>query len=485
MPDVSVQQTFAPKGKILVIDDEETILESLTVLLEDERYEVSTALTGKRGLDMMAVQAFDLVLLDLMLPDISGLDVLKKVRLQDQITPVVMLTAYGSIETAVAATKSGASNFCTKPWNNEKLLLEIASTIERRRLEQENFHLKNTLRERYSFSNIVGKSERIRRVFDLVEQIASSRSTVLIQGDTGTGKELLAKAIHANSQRSECPFISVDASAIQVDYLEVAFFGDVNNTSINSRQPHQGYFTAADSGTIFIDEINTLDANMQAKLLQVIQERECIPVGSSKPVKVDIRIVAATSSDLEKLVQDGVFRKDLYYRLNVIQINLPLLRERVEDIPLLIEYFFDRYCLENERFVDSTKRSTLHFSPSAMKLLLNYSWPGNVRELENVVERATALATEAEVQAELLPESILGFDGVQHMPMPVTIKPAAGASLFEIVEEFERRVILEELEKSEWSQTEAAKRLHMALSTLNQKIQRLHIDVKRHRGLTQ
>ena len=485
MPEASAERALTSKGKVLIIDDEDAILESLETLLELEQYEVATASTGGAGLDALDAKTFDLVLLDLMLPDISGLDVLKEVRSRDQETPIVMLTAYGSIETAVSAIKLGATDFCTKPWNNEKLVLEIDRTIERRRLERENAHLKNVLKARFSFSNIIGKSEGMQRVFDLVGQVSPSRSTVLIHGDSGTGKELIAKAVHANSPRVGRPFVPINTGSIPVDLLESTLFGHVRGAFTGAEQTRRGHFDVADGGTVFLDEIGTLGPETQAKLLRVIQEREFVPVGSTETVKVDVRIVAATNDNLEKLVQDGTFREDLYYRLNVIQINLPPLRERVEDIPLLVEHFFDKYCRENERFLDSTGRSTLRFSPAAMKLLMNHNWPGNVRELENVVERATVLATEPEVGADLLPESLLGPDGVERMRMPVTFKPAAGASLFEIVEEFERRVILEELEKAGWSQTEAAKRLRMALSTLNQKIQRLDIDVKRRRDLAQ
>ena len=485
MPEASAERALTSKGKVLIIDDEDAILESLETLLELEQYEVATASTGGAGLDALDAKTFDLVLLDLMLPDISGLDVLKEVRSRDQETPIVMLTAFGSIETAVSAIKLGATDFCTKPWNNEKLVLEIDRTIERRRLERENAHLKNVLKARFSFSNIIGKSEGMQRVFDLVGQVSPSRSTVLIHGDSGTGKELIAKAVHANSPRVGRPFVPINTGSIPVDLLESTLFGHVRGAFTGADQTRRGHFDVADGGTVFLDEIGTLGPETQAKLLRVIQEREFVPVGSTETVKVDVRIVAATNDNLEELVQDGTFREDLYYRLNVIQINLPPLRERVEDIPLLVEHFFDKYCRENERFLDSTGRSTLRFSPAAMKLLMNHNWPGNVRELENVVERATVLATEPEVSADLLPESLLGPDGVERMRMPVTFKPAAGASLFEIVEEFERRVILEALEKAGWSQTEAAKRLRMALSTLNQKIQRLDIDVKRRRDLAQ
>ena len=485
MPRPSSESAKKAKGRILIIDDEDVILESLETLLELEQYEVSTASDGAAGIAALDSKSFDLVLLDLMLPDRSGLDVLEDVRSRDRETPIVMLTAYGSIETAVQAIRFGATDFFTKPWNNEKLLLEIDQHIQRRSLERENAHLKSVLKARFSFSNIIGKSDAMQRVFDLVGQVAPSRSTVLVHGDSGTGKELIAKAIHANSPRAGKPFVPVNTGSIPLDLLESTLFGHVRGAFTGAIQTRRGCFDVADGGTIFLDEISTLGVDTQAKLLRVIQEREFMPVGASQSVKVDVRIVAATNDDLEKLVADGSFREDLYYRLNVIQVKLPALRERREDIPLLVGHFFDKYCQENERFLDANGHSSLRFSPAAMKILMNHNWPGNVRELENVVERAVVLATAPEVGADLLPETLLGPGGAETMRMPVTFKPAAGASLFEIVEEFERRVLLEELEKAGWSQTEAAKRLRVALSTLNQKIQRLNIDVKRQREQSQ
>ncbi len=485
MPKAPSQAPRESKGKILIIDDEDAILESLETLLELEEYEVATAATAGSGVAALESTAFDLVLLDLMLPDRSGLEVLEDVRTTDQETPIVMLTAYGSIETAVQAIKLGANDFFTKPWNNEKLLIEIDQTITRRRLERENAHLKSVLKKRFGFANIIGKSESMQRVYDLVGQVAPSRSTVLIHGDSGTGKELIAKALHANSPRAGKPFVPVNTGSIPIDLLESTLFGHVKGAFTGAFQTRRGCFDVANGGTIFLDEVGTLEIETQAKLLRVIQEREFMPVGSTATVKVDVRIVAATNVNLEQQVREGAFREDLYYRLNVIEINLPPLVERMEDIPLLTEHFFDRYCQENERFLDANGRSTLRFAPEAVRVLMDHPWPGNVRELENVVERAVVLATEPEVAVDLLPESLLGSDGSSRVRVPANFKPAAGASLYEVVEEFERRLIMEELEKCGWSQTETAKSLRVALSTLNQKIQRLNIDVKRMRELVQ
>jgi DNA-binding NtrC family response regulator len=473
------------KGKILIIDDEPEIRESLETLLELENYAVVSAPDGKTGLNLLAARAVDLVLLDLMLPDLSGIDVLERIREQDHETPVVVLTAYGSVENAVAAIKCGANDFLTKPWNNDKLLLEIDQTITRSRLERENAQLKSQLRQRYSFSNIIGKSVSMQRVFDLVAQVAPSRSTVLIHGESGTGKELIAKAIHAYSPRVDKPFVAVNTSSIPVDLIESALFGHVRGAFTSAIASRKGYFELASGGTLFLDEIGTLGLDTQAKLLRVIQEREFMPVGSNETVRIDVRIVAATNDDLANLVEEERFRKDLYYRLNVIEIKLPPLRERREDIPLLSEHFLNKYSQENQRFLEGNGRSKLRFAAEALQILLDHDWPGNVRELENVVERAVVLATQPEIPAELLPESLLGPNGFEHPRIPANFKPAAGASLHETVDDFERQVILEALEQCNWSQTEAAKRLNVALSTLNQKIQRLNIDIKKRKGRNQ
>jgi DNA-binding NtrC family response regulator len=473
------------KGSILIVDDEEAIRESLETLLELEGYSVTLAQDAAAGLEALGRVAFDLVLLDLNLPDRSGLEVVEEIRQTDKETPVILLTAYGSVENAVAAIKLGANDFFTKPWNNDKLLIELERTIAQRRLQRENIALKDTLRERYSFSNIIGKSERMRQVFEIVGQVAPTRSNVLIRGDSGTGKELIAKAIHANSPRNGMPFVAINTGSIPVDLLESTLFGHVKGAFTGATYSNKGHFKTADRGTLFLDEIDTLSLETQAKLLRVIQEREFIPVGSTETIKVDVRIVAATNVDLDELVAEGGFREDLYYRLNVIQIKLPPLRERREDIPLLAEHFFTKYCRENKRFLNDQERSELRFSPEAMRVLMDHNWPGNVRELENVVERAVVLARSQEVPVELLPESLLASNGIHQVRVPANFKPAAGASLHEITEEFERRLITEELEKCGWSQTECAKHLQVALSTLNQKIQRLNIDVKRKRELAQ
>lgn len=479
MPKARSVPAQSPRATLLLIDDEEEIRESLRTLLELEDYRVETAATAEEGLSELRAHLFDLVLLDYMLPDKTGLEVLDELREIDHETPVVMLTAYGSVETAVQAVKKGANDFFTKPWNNEKLLLEIDRILRGRHLESENARLRAELRQKYSFSNLIGKSEAMQRVFELIAQVAPSRANVLIQGESGTGKELIARAIHSNSPRTDDIFLPANTGSIPVDLLESTLFGHIKGSFTGAFQTQKGYFERADEGTLFLDEIGTLNLETQAKLLRVLQEREFIPVGANEPIRVDVRIIAATNADLAQLKQTGEFREDLYYRLNVIQINLPPLRERKEDIPLLVDHFLDKYCRENERFLNSDGRSELSFKAEALQILMDYNWPGNVRELENVVERAVVLARDPEIAADLLPESILAAGGVRRVRLPEQFTPSAGASLYEIVEEFERRLITEELQKCNWNQTECAKHFHVALSTLNQKIQRLNIDVKK------
>ena len=465
------------KGRILIVDDEEAIRDSLSTLLDLEGYESQTAEDAAEGLLALHSESFDLVLLDLMLPDRSGLEVVEEIRKTDSGTPILMLTAYGSVENAVQAIKGGANDFLTKPWNNDKLLLEIEKSIRQHRLEVENAELRDALRRTSSFANLIGKSEVMRRVFELVAQVAKSRSTVLIHGDSGTGKELIARAIHSHSPRAGGSFVAVNTGSIPIDLLESRLFGHVRGAFTGATQTQKGCFDRADGGTIFLDEVGTLGLETQAKLLRVIQEREFMAVGSTETVRVDVRIVAATNVNLQSLIEQGQFREDLYYRLDVIPIDLPPLRERLEDVPLLVEHFFTKYCQENGRFLDQEQRSTLHFSAEAMNVCMNYAWPGNVRELENVIERAVVLAAGPEVPVEALPDALLASNGIERPRIPSNFKPSAGASLPEIMEEFERRLLSDELEKCGGSQTECAKRLRVALSTLNQKIQRLHVPV--------
>lgn len=471
--------TAAARGRILVIDDESEIRESLETLLEMEGYTVDLAGNAAEGERALNSRAYDLVLLDMMMPDRSGLDVLSDFRQRDRDTPVFLVTAYASVESAVRALKLGANDFVSKPWNNDKLMIEIQRVIDSQRLASENRLLKRVLKQRYNFPSIIGKSDRMLRMLDLVEQVAPSRSTILITGETGTGKELVAKAIHYSSPRADAPFITVNCASIPTELLESTMFGHLKGAFTSASQTKKGSFEVANKGTIFLDEIGTIGQEIQAKLLRVIQEREFTPLGSTDTVKVDVRILAATNSDLRELVKEGKFREDLYYRLNVINIPLPALRERKEDIPPLIEFFFDKYCQDNGRFLDSRNKAQLRFAPEAMQVLMEHNWAGNVRELENIVERAVVLASDVIVPVDVFPDYLLQASGIRlrrdNGPLP------ADASLFEIVADYERRVIIERLEQCGWSQTEAAENLRVPLSTLNQKIKRLSIEIKKQR----
>src|ERR1700688_3579513 len=475
-PDVSTPEIT--HGHILVIDDEPDIRESLEVLLSSEGYRVELAGNAIDGLKRLETSTYDLVLVDLMMPDKSGMEVLEEIRMRDRETPLFMITAYGSIEVAVEALKRGANDYFAKPWDNEKLLIEIDNMIAKRRLERENTELKRALRQRYSFPNIVGKSERMLKILDLVGQVAASRATILITGETGTGKELIANAIHAYSVRSEHSFVPVHSGSVPPDLLESALFGHVKGAFTGAVAARKGYFEIANRGTIFFDEIGTISLETQTKLLRVIQEREFMPLGSTETVRVDVRIVAATNADLKKLVEEGRFREDLYYRLNVINLALPPLRERKEDIPRLVEHFFTKYSRDNEKFLDVDGKSQLRFESDAMQLLMDYNWPGNVRELDNAVERAVVLASHMTVPVDVMPDSILQAGGVRIRRDASGTLPA-DASLFEVVAAFERRKTIEMLETVNWSQTDAAEKLGIPLSTLNQKIKRLNIEVKR------
>jgi DNA-binding NtrC family response regulator len=436
------------KGSILVVDDESEIREGLELLLASEGYGVSSAGTGASGLAKLEEHPYDLLLLDVSLPDRNGLDLLREIRLRDPQLSVVLITAYGSIDMARAAFKSGAMDYITKPWSNDELLAQVAQAVESRRLREENVQLKRALKQRFTFPNIIGKSDKMLTLFDLVTQVAPSRSTILISGESGTGKELIAKAVHSASTRADKPFVPVNTGSIPVDLLESQLFGHVKGAFTSAIASKKGLFEVADQGTIFFDEIATISHETQAKLLRVIQEREFMRLGGTEQIKVDVRIVAASNIDLLTLVQQGRFREDLYHRLNVIHLRLPPLRDRREDVPALLLHFLQRYCKENGK-------APLQFTQGALKLMMDYDWPGNVRELENVVERAVVLSTQERVDVDLLPESIRSKEIVRGVRLQLSefLPPIPGdpgsrtaadhpqPSLFQIMDEIERRSV--------------------------------------------
>jgi DNA-binding NtrC family response regulator len=474
------------KGSILVVDDESEIREGLELLLRGEGYGVSSAETGESGLEKLEQHPYDLLLLDVSLPDRNGLDMLKEIHRRDPQLSIVLITAYGSIDMARAAFKNGAMDYITKPWSNDELLVQVAQAVESRRLRDENVQLKRALKQRFNFPSIVGKSDKMQVLLNLVTQVAPSRSTVLISGESGTGKELIAKALHSASTRADKAFVPVNTGSIPVDLLESQLFGHVKGAFTSAVASKKGLFEVADQGTIFFDEIATISPETQAKLLRVIQEREFMRLGGTEQIKVDVRIVAASNVDLLTLVREGRFREDLFHRLNVIHLQIPPLRDRREDVPLLLAHFLGRFCHENNT-------GLRQFTQNALKLLMDYDWPGNVRELENVVERAVVLSTQERVDVDLLPESIRSKEIVRGVRLQLSefLPPLPGEpgsrsaadnpqpSLFQIMDEIERRIIVDMLERTSWNQTEAAERFLIPLSTLNQKIKRLGVDVRR------
>ena len=463
-PNVSVHSLGQ---RILIIDDEAGIRDSLETLLTLEGFRVDLAGDGATGLDQLTRTAYDLMLLDLALPGESGIDLLPRIRALVPDLPVIMITAYGTVGNVVDAIRAGASNFVQKPWDNEKLLADIRVAIGKNLAEQEVVHLKRTLKQRVSFENIVGKSETMLRLFDLVAQVAPSRSTVLIQGESGTGKELIAKAIHAHSPRRDKPFIPVNTGAVPSDLLESTLFGHERGAFTSAVAAKKGLFEVADGGTLFLDEIGTMRMDMQAKILRVLQDRRFMHVGGTQEIQVDIRIVAATNVNLEQAVQEGRFREDLFYRLNVISLELPPLRSRKEDIPLLANHYLKFYAEENGF-------PPPELAPEALRLMMDYEWPGNVRELENAMERGVVLSNGPTLTPELLPTQLRG-----NTFSTALLEQRPDASLFDVIEDIERRIIADRLERCNWNQTEASEFFRIPLSTLNQKIKRLNIVLKK------
>ncbi len=449
--------------RILVADDEEIMRDVLGALLTSENYRVDLAQNGTQALDMIKDKEYSVVLLDLMMPDLDGLQVLEELKKLESSPVAVVLTAFGSIEKAVKATKLGAFDFITKPFKNDEILLAVKNAMEQHELREENQRLKRSLRERYHYRNIIGKSASMQQIFDLITQVAPRRSTVLIQGQSGTGKELIAKAIHAASGRADAPFVAINCGNIPSDLLESEIFGHVRGAYTGATSAKKGLFEVADGGTLFLDEVATISMEIQAKLLRVIQEREFRRLGGLENIKVDVRIIAATNMDLQAAVQQGTFRDDLYYRLNVIVIKLPPLRERSEDIPLLIEHFIRKYCQENDRELCT-------MDPAAMRILIDHAWPGNVRELENAIERAVVLSSGSVITADLFPKNIT--TAAPSAPMRF---PGDGLPLKERVTGFEKALILAALDKTDWNQKKAAQLLSVNATTLSEKLKRLGI----------
>jgi len=461
------------KGTILVVDDEEIMREILETLLTREGYEVRLAASGQEGLELARALPFDAAIVDIMMPGLNGIEALEELKRIDEDLSVIIITAYGSIESAISAMKSGAFDYITKPFKNEEVLVVVSNALERRRLVHENRNLRQNIQERYhKFANIIGRSPRMRHVFDLIIQAAPSRSTILIQGESGTGKELVARAIHANSSRAERSFVSVNSGNVPPDLFESTLFGHVKGAFTGAVYPKKGLFDLADKGSIFFDEIGSVPLETQAKLLRVIQERDFMRLGGMEAIRVDVRIIAATNLDLHRMMEEGTFREDLFYRLHVISIQLPPLRDRKDDIPLLVQHFLCKYGEENHK-------TSLELAPEALSLLTDYDWPGNVRELENVIERAVVLTSGPRIGAELVPEQVRRGSNFQ---MPSFVVPPEGIAFKEVISDFEKRLIESTLEAAGGVQKKAAELLRVKPTTLNEMIKRHDIHPRRRRA---
>jgi two-component system, NtrC family, response regulator PilR len=459
-------------GSILVIDDEEIMREILETLLVREGYQVRMATNGTQGIELARSMPFDAAIVDVMMPGIDGIATLEELKTIDEDLPVVMVTAFASIETAIAAMKRGALDYITKPFKNDEVLVVLRNALERRQLVTENRALRQNLQTRYhKFANIIGRSPRMRQVFDLIIQAAPSRSTVLVNGESGTGKELVARALHTNSPRADRHFVSVNSGNLPPDLLESNLFGHVKGAFTGAVYPKKGLFEVADKGSIFFDEIGNVPLETQSKLLRVIQEREFMRLGGVETIKVDVRIIAATNVELRRMMEDGRFREDLFYRLHVITVQLPSLRERREDIPLLVQHFLEKYGAENQK-------PRLEVSPEALDMLLEYDWPGNVRELENVIERAAVLSTTQRIDVDLVPDHVRSS---RHFQMPQFVVPPEGISYRDAEIAFQRGLIESALEQAGGVQKRAAELLQIKPTTLNEMIKRHDIRPRRRR----
>lgn len=451
---------------ILIVDDEEVLQDVLTVLLRKEGHNTLSAYSGEEGIEILDKEEIDLVLLDLMLPGMNGMQVLKEIRQRWPDQVVVVITAYSSIESAIDAMREGAFHYIPKPFKNEEVLLTLRKGLEQRRLASENRSLREQLRQRFGFDNIIGKSKPMQQVYDLIKLAAPSKSNILVLGESGTGKELVAKAIHHHSRRANGPFVTVNSGSMPADLLESNLFGHVRGAFTGAIASKKGLFELATNGSIFFDEIGNIPLDTQAKLLRVIQEKEFMRLGGIETIKVDVRIIAATNADLEGAVQQGHFREDLYYRLNVIVVTLPPLRKRSEDIPLLAQHFLAHYARENEK-------ALREISSRAMEVLLDYHWPGNVRELENVIERGVVLSTGEILDVDLLPSAVRQPESIG---LPPPTLPANGIAFKDAVSEYERQIIVKALQACGGVQKRAAELLQVKPTTLHEMMKRLNIS---------
>jgi len=449
-------KVFSPR--ILVVDDEMIVCESCQRILQEDSYEVECVSSGKEAIEKMKANPFDIVITDLKMPGVDGMEVLKSIREDYPDTVVIMITGFSTVETAVEAMKLGAFDYIPKPFTPDEVSIVVKKAIEKRSLLLENIYLRQELQEKYGFHNIVGKSKRMQEIYRIIAKVAMTDSTVLIYGQSGTGKELIARAVHFNSPRREKPFVPVDCAVLSENLLESELFGHIRGSFTGAVSTKPGLFEVADGGTLFLDEVGNISLAIQAKLLRVLQEREFTPVGGTKAKKVDIRLIAATNKDLEKMIHEETFREDLYYRLNIVPIPLPLLKDRQEDIPLLASHFLKKYAEEMGKTIKG-------LTPEAMKRLMRYPWPGNVRELENVIERSVVMIDDEMVRSEhlILPRA-------QEKEEPGEVQaPHTSDELKEVkkhlrekaVEEVERAFVMSALERNNWNVTRAAEEVGM------------------------
>ncbi|MBI5696030.1 MAG: sigma-54-dependent Fis family transcriptional regulator [Nitrospirae bacterium] len=450
-----------PGEKILVVDDEPGMRSLLRKVLGRAGYFVTDIEKGADALAVMDTEDFDLAILDIEMPEMDGIELLKKIKKKDPALNVVMITAYGSLQSAVEAMRLGAYDYLTKPFQMEEIKLVVEKALERERLVNENRALHKELEEQYRFTGIIGKSQKMEEVYDLVRQVAATNASVLIQGESGTGKELIARSIHYNSKRKGRPLVILNCAALAEGVLESELFGHEKGSFTGAIKQKAGRFELAHDGTLFLDEIGEIPVTTQLKLLRVLQEHEFERVGGEKTIKVDVRIIAATNKDLMSLVREKRFREDLYYRLNVVAINLPPLRERREDIPELAHHFLKRFALETGKKIEA-------IDPKAMDSLVRYDWPGNVRELENIIERAVVLEKTGVIMPASLPLTIRDAAG----DATSLVVPEGTANLTETLEFLERQLIVKALDEHGGSQTAAALSLGLKRSTFRYKLEK-------------
>jgi DNA-binding NtrC family response regulator len=443
--------------RVLVVDDEVVVCESCRRILEEEDYEVECAQNGKEAFEKMKGNPFDIVITDLKMPGIDGMEVLRTFRQDYPDAVIIMITGFSTVETAVEAMKLGAFDYIPKPFTPDEVSVVVKKAVEKRSLLLENIYLRQELQEKYGFQNIVGKGKRMQDIYRIISKVAMTDSTVLIYGQSGTGKELIARAIHFNSSRREKSFVPVDCAVLSENLLESELFGHIRGSFTGAVTTKPGLFEVADGGTVFLDEVGNISLAIQAKLLRVLQEREFTPVGGTKSKKVDIRLIAATNKDLEKMIKEETFREDLYYRLNIVPITLPPLKDRQEDVPLLAAHFLKKYAEEMGKPV-------MGFAPEAMKRLMRYPWPGNVRELENVIERSVVMSEGDVIRADHLVLPREEEKEAVEIQVPVTsdaLKEIKKHLREKAVEDVERAFILGALERNNWNVTRASEEVGM------------------------